>query len=249
MRLSENEYKKKIFTFLKYLPLFIKSIENKSIMEKNILEEKLLNNFYEQNEIQNEGEASNVNENIPILEIKNKLDAIISFNCNLSENLETVFNNGIDLINNDKNNSNSANFFQYKFDTLNENEDNYMNNHKNDNVYGSNNNDNADLNNFENMANKCFNQKTNQSFILPLSRVNDLSLINNINLKSNIGLNDDNNKNDSHFYIYKNDMNKINIYGLDMLINLNNDLIYKINHVYSLIQFYTILAKDIFNDT
>uniref|UniRef100_Q7RLS3 Uncharacterized protein n=1 Tax=Plasmodium yoelii yoelii TaxID=73239 RepID=Q7RLS3_PLAYO len=263
---SENEYKKKIFTFLKYLPLFIKSIENKSIMEKNILEEKLLNNSYEQNEIQNEVDTSNINDNISILEIKNKLDAIISFNCNLSENLETVFNNGIDLINTDKNNSNSANFFQYKYDTLNKNEDNYMNSHKNDNLYGSNNhnnnngddnngdnnggeNNNGDLNNFENMSNKSFNQKTNQSFILPLSKVNDLSLINNINLKSDIGLNDDNNKNDSHFYIYKNNMNKINIYGLDMLINLNNNLIYKINHVYSLIQFYTILTKDIFNDT
>ncbi|SCL99770.1 conserved Plasmodium protein, unknown function [Plasmodium chabaudi chabaudi] len=264
---SENEYKKKIFTFLKYLPLFIKSIENKSIMEKNILEEKLLNNSYDQNEIPNEGETSNINENISILEIKNKLDAIISFNCNLSDNLETVFNNGIDLINNNNNNK-SENFFQYNYDTLNEinneNEENYMNDHKNnDNLYESNMNDNncsvigqktktsnnsTDLKNFENISNKCFNQRTDKSVVLPLSRVNDLSMINNMNLKSNIGLNDDNNKNDSPFYIYKNDMNKLNIYGLDMLINLNNDLIYKINHVYSLIQFYTILAKDIFND-
>ncbi|CAD2087309.1 conserved Plasmodium protein, unknown function [Plasmodium vinckei lentum] len=266
---SENEYKKKIFTFLKYLPLFIKSIENKSIMEKNILEEKLLNNSYDQNEIPNEGETSNINENISILEIKNKLDAIISFNCNLSDNLETVFNNGIDLINNDKNNNKSENFFQYNYDTLNEinneNDENYMNDNKNnDNIYGSNMNDNncsvigqkaktsnnsTDLKNFENISNKFFNQKTDKSFVLPLSRVNDLSMINNMNLKSNIGLNDDSNKNDSPFYIYKDDMNKINVYGLDMLINLNNDLIYKINHVYSLIQFYTILAKDIFNDT
>ncbi|SCM08261.1 conserved Plasmodium protein, unknown function [Plasmodium chabaudi adami] len=265
---SENEYKKKIFTFLKYLPLFIKSIENKSIMEKNILEEKLLNNSYDQNEIPNEGETSNINENISILEIKNKLDAIISFNCNLSDNLETVFNNGIDLINNDNNNNKSENFFQYNYDTLNEinneNEENYMNDHKNnDNLYESNMNDNncsvigqktktsnnsTDLKNFENISNKCFNQRTDKSVVLPLSRVNDLSMINNMNLKSNIGLNDDNNKNDSPFYIYKNDMNKLNVYGLDMLINLNNDLIYKINHVYSLIQFYTILAKDIFND-
>ncbi|KEG01361.1 hypothetical protein YYE_03951 [Plasmodium vinckei vinckei] len=269
---SENEYKKKIFTFLKYLPLFIKSIENKSIMEKNILEEKLLNNSYDQNEIPNEGKTSNINENISILEIKNKLDAIISFNCNLSDNLETVFNNGIDLINNDQNNSKSENFFQYNYDTLNEinnendeNDKNYMNVHKNnDNIYGSNINDNncsvigqkgktsdnsTDLKSFENISNKFFNQKRDKSFVLPLSRVNDLSMINNMNLKSNIGLNDDSNKNDSPFYIYKNDMNKINVYGLDMLINLNNELTSKINHIYSLIQFYTILSKDIFNDT
>ncbi|EWC89914.1 hypothetical protein PFNF54_01040 [Plasmodium falciparum NF54] len=62
---SENEYKKKIFTFLKYLPLFIQSIESKSLREKNILEQKLLlngeDNINDMNNMNNMNNVNNVN--------------------------------------------------------------------------------------------------------------------------------------------------------------------------------------------
>ncbi|CRG99002.1 conserved Plasmodium protein, unknown function [Plasmodium relictum] len=244
---SENEYKKKIFTFLKYLPLFIRSIENKSLLEKKILEEKLLlNNLYNknnQNEILNANDLNeNDNGNISTLEIKNKLDAIVNFNCNLSENLETLFKNGIGDIQTKTINKFSKDNIQIINQEGNRNINNFNMNKIDDDDYHHNYN-NLDI------SKNCINKKNSKSLIMPLSKVNDLSLINNISTKSNNCTKEEINENEASFYIYKNDMDKMNLYGIDLLINLNNNLIYKINHIYSLIQFYTMLAKDVFNET
>ncbi|CRG96913.1 conserved Plasmodium protein, unknown function [Plasmodium gallinaceum] len=246
---SENEYKKKIFTFLKYLPLFIKSIENKSLIEKKILEEKLLlNNLHNKN---NQNELLNVNDlnendngNISTIEIKHKLDAIVDFNYNLSENLETLFKNGIGNMQAKNLNIFSNDSIQIMNQEENRNIENFNNNQINNDHYHH-------LNNINNLylSKKDTNKKNNKSFIMPLSKINDLTLINNISTKSNNCTNEETNENETSFYIYKNNMDKMNLYGLDLLINLNNNLIYKINHIYSLIQFYTMLAKDIFNET
>ncbi|KAI4840160.1 hypothetical protein MKS88_001518 [Plasmodium brasilianum] len=286
---SENEYKKKIFTFLKYLPLFIRSIENKSLIEKKILEDKLLLNSINSNNpnelltINDLNENGNGNENeyenVSLLEIKNKLDAIVNFNCNLSEDLEVVFKKGMGILNMQKNKK----FCNYNHESLNryENEkaNNKMNNEKGEkdqmheedrfnnladmpknflskknNKYSGNYIGNYRGNYSGNYSgnhhnNNGYDNENDRSYILPLSRINDLSLINNISTKSNNGAKDENNKNESSFYIYKNNMENLNVYGLDLLINLNNSLIYKINHIYSLVQFYTMLAKDVFNET
>ncbi|EUT91449.1 hypothetical protein PFAG_00783 [Plasmodium falciparum Santa Lucia] len=247
---SENEYKKKIFTFLKYLPLFIQSIESKSLREKNILEQKLLlngedniNDMNNMNNVNNMNNANNFNQNMSSLDIKNKLDSIVNFNCNLSENLEHVFKNKMgNLQFKDKNKF----FNNFQTDSI-DNEINNMNEKQNDDhtnqTYIHN------INNLDDVSNLFESKKNNKSLILPLSKVNDLSLINNISRKSNNGVKEETNVNENSFYIYKNNMEKMNLYGLDLLINLNNNLIYKINHVYSLIQFYTMLAKDVFNET
>ncbi|SBT75052.1 conserved Plasmodium protein, unknown function [Plasmodium malariae] len=280
---SENEYKKKIFTFLKYLPLFIRSIENKSLIEKKILEDKLLLNSINSNNpnelltINDLNENGNGNENeyenVSLLEIKNKLDAIVNFNCNLSEDLEVVFKKGMGILNMQKNKK----FCNYNYESLNRYENEKANNKiniekgekdqlheedrfnnladmpknflsKKNNKYSGNYIGNYSGNHHNN--NGYDNENENdRSYILPLSRINDLSLINNISTKSNNGAKDENNKNESSFYIYKNNMENLNVYGLDLLINLNNSLIYKINHIYSLVQFYTMLAKDVFNET
>ncbi|KYO02902.1 hypothetical protein PGSY75_0420600 [Plasmodium gaboni] len=300
---SENEYKKKIFTFLKYLPLFIQSIESKSLREKNILEQKLLLNgddniddmnnvnnvnnmnhmdnmnninnvnnmnhmdnmnniinvnnmnnmnnmnninnvnHFNVNNMENPCETNSFNQNISAVDIKNKLDSIVNFNCNLSENLEHVFKNKMGNLQ-FKNKNNFFNNFQTNSM---DNEINNMNEKQNDDLTNQ-----TYLNNINNLddVSKLFeNKKNNKSLILPLSKVNDLSLINNISRKSNNGVKEDTYENENSFYIYKNNMEKMNLYGLDLLINLNNNLIYKINHVYSLIQFYTMLAKDVFNET
>ncbi|SOV76526.1 conserved Plasmodium protein, unknown function [Plasmodium reichenowi] len=339
---SENEYKKKIFTFLKYLPLFIQSIESKSLREKNILEQKLLlngednindmnnmnnmnnvnninnmnnindmnnvnnmnninqinnsnninqinnsnninqinnlnninqinnsnninqinnsnninqinnsnnmnhinnaNNF-NMNNMENPCEENNYNQNMSSVDIKNKLDSIVNFNCNLSENLEDVFKNKMgNLQFKDKNKF----FNNFQTDSI-DNEINNMNEKQNDDL--TNQTYIHNINNLDNVSNLFESKKNNKSLILPLSKVNDLSLINNISRKSNNGVKEETNVNENSFYIYKNNMEKMNLYGLDLLINLNNNLIYKINHVYSLIQFYTMLAKDVFNET
>ncbi|SPJ08831.1 conserved Plasmodium protein, unknown function [Plasmodium sp. DRC-Itaito] len=324
---SENEYKKKIFTFLKYLPLFIQSIESKSLREKNILQQKLLlngddnindmnnanninhinndnninhinndnninhinndnninhinndnninhinntnninhinntnninhinntnninhinnTNNFNMNNMENPCEANNFNQNMSSLDIKNKLDSIVNFNCNLSENLEHVFKNKMGNLQFQNKNKFFNNFQTYSID----NEINNMNEKQNDDhtnqTYIHN------INNLDDVSKLFENKKNNKSLILPLSKVNDLSLINNISRKSNNGVKEDTYENETSFYIYKNNMDKMNLYGLDLLINLNNNLIYKINHVYSLIQFYTMLAKDVFNET
>ncbi|GAW79831.1 hypothetical protein PGO_052410 [Plasmodium gonderi] len=252
---SENDFKKKIFTFLKYLPLFIRCIENKSLIEKAILEKKLLlkDSHDSQNEVLNPDNVHanmNTKDNISLMEIQNKLDAIVHFNCNLSENLETVFKNGVGIMDMQNGIKFATNEFQsHSGETYTQAENSkQMPNQEEENV------DNQECyhqySTFSNNVDVSKNliKKNNNSLILPLSKINDLSLINNINTKSNNDKNDENIENEADFYIYKNNMDKLNIYGMDLLINLNNKLIYKINHIYSLIRFYTMLAKDVFND-
>ncbi|SBS93671.1 conserved Plasmodium protein, unknown function [Plasmodium ovale curtisi] len=283
---SENEFKKKIYTFLKYLPLFIRSIENKNLMEKKILEEKLLLNstcndnvlvhgytdnlnMYEHNFNINTSNTSNTR--LSVHEIKNKLDTIVNFNCNLSENLENVFKRGISLIDS----QNGRKFCPSNFESINISDGEMIKHNK----FGENTNsgekigqnggtngapvedvnggrgrggdgdENENFNNMEDNSKNFFNIKNNKSLILPLSRVNDLSLINNISTKSINEIKDEHKENETSLYIYKSNMNELNVYGLDILINVNNTLKNKINHIYSLIQFYTMLAQDVFNDS
>lgn len=253
---SENEYKKKIYTFLSYLPLFIKSIEDKNFLEKKILEEKLL--IKEGNQNGNPSDANEMNVanrnmnldmnmnaninmnhnemeslNISPMEIQDKLNAIVNFDFNLSENLETLFKNDLSNKSNDyKNSFLSGNNKDAMEETK---QTNHMNEFTTNGLYDTNN-------------------KQNKSVVMPLSKINDLSLINNVSNKSLRGIEDGNEnelaqEQENSFYIYKNHMDTTNLYGLDILTNLNNNLIYKINHIYSLIEFYTMLAKDVFNET
>ncbi|CAA9987020.1 conserved Plasmodium protein, unknown function [Plasmodium knowlesi strain H] len=266
----ENDLKKNIFTFLKYLPLFIKCIENKSLIEKSILESKLLlNDGHGSNpneeEVPRSGEV-HVNvmnpsqENISPMEIQNKLDEIVHFDCNLSENLETIFKTGIGMVDM----TNGKKFCTRGMDTLagsaQDGNDaakqtmNGMENHQEEQPQqGAESRDdyfqhNATFNNLADLSKNFFNKKNNNSLILPLSKINDLSLINNISTRSNKDGKEEQSESEGAFYIYKNSMDKLNLYGVDLLINLNNKLIYKVNHIYSLIQFYSMLAKDVFNE-
>ncbi|KJP85876.1 hypothetical protein AK88_04463 [Plasmodium fragile] len=262
---SENDLKKNIFTFLKYLPLFIKCIENKSLIEKSILESKLLlndthgNNPNEEEVPHSDEVHVNVNpspqENLSPIEIQNKLDEIVHFDCNLSENLESIFKSGVGILDV----TNGKKFCTGGMDTLGcthggddavkesmngmenrkeqdaETRDEYFQQH-------------ATFNSLADVSKNFFSKKNNSSLILPLSKINDLSLINNISTRSNHDMKEEHSESEAAFYIYKNSMDKLNLYGMDLLINLNNKLIYKINHIYSLIQFYSMLAKDVFNE-
>ncbi|SBT32462.1 hypothetical protein POVWA2_012870 [Plasmodium ovale wallikeri] len=285
---SENEFKKKIYTFLKYLPLFIRSIENKNLMEMKILEEKLLLNStcndnvlvhgYNTDNLNSHENNFNVNTSntrLSVHEIKNKLDTIVNFNCNLSENLENVFKRGINFVDS----QNGRKFCPSNFESLHisDGEMRKHNKFREDTNSGQKSGQhegthaapvedvnacggagtgavasgggNENFNNMEDNSKNFFNLKNNKSLILPLSRVNDLSLINNISTKSINEVKEENKENETSFYIYKSNMNELNVYGLDILINVNNTLKNKINHIYSLIQFYTMLAQDVFNES
>lgn len=274
---SENDLKKNIFTFLKYLPLFIKCIENKSLIEKSILESKLLlndvpgSNPNEEEVLPHSDEVHvNVNpsqENLSPMEIQNKLDEIVHFECNLSENLESIFKAGVGVLDMTKGRKfctggvdtdmhretdmngdlldgtcggndaarKTVNKMQNQQDQGDQTRDEYFQHH-------------TTFNNLADVSKNFFSKKNNSSLILPLSKINDLSLINNISTRSNNDTKEELSESEAAFYIYKNNMEKLNLYGMDLLINLNNKLTYKINHIYSLIQFYSMLAKDVFNE-
>ncbi|GAB65332.1 hypothetical protein PCYB_053500, partial [Plasmodium cynomolgi strain B] len=263
---SENDLKKNIFTFLKYLPLFIKCIENKSLIEKSILESKLLLNDTQGRNPNNEEEVPhsdevNVNmnhtqESLSPMEIQKKLDEIVHFDCNLSENLETIFKAGVGIIDM----TNGKKFRIGGMDPLdggthvdNDADKQTINRMENQQEHDDDTKDeyfqhHATFNNLADLSKNFFSKKNNTSLILPLSKINDLSLINNISTRSNNDAKEELSESEAAFYIYKNNMEKLNLYGMDLLINLNNKLIYKINHIYSLIQFYSMLAKDVFNE-
>ncbi|ANQ06909.1 Uncharacterized protein PCOAH_00012440 [Plasmodium coatneyi] len=267
---SENDLKKNIFTFLKYLPLFIKCIENKSLIEKSILEAKLLLNDpnggnLNEEEVPHSDEVNvNVNhkqENLSPMDIQNKLDEIVHFDCNLSENLETIFKAGVGIIDM----TGGKKFCTGGMDTLGgthggndstKQTTNRMENEQSQEQQQEQDAETADeylqqqatFNNLADVSKNFFNKKNNNSLILPLSKINDLSLINNISTRSNNDAKEEHSESEAAFYIYKNSMDKLNLYGVDLLINLNNKLIYKVNHIYSLIQFYSMLAKDVFNE-
>ncbi|CAI7718985.1 conserved Plasmodium protein, unknown function [Plasmodium vivax] len=266
---SENDLKKNIFTFLKYLPLFIKCIENKSLIEKAILESKLLlrdaqgsnpNEEEEEEETSHSGQA-HVNalptgENLSPIEIKNKLDEVVHFDCNLSENLEAIFKaqvgilemtdgkkfftGGMDSLEGDTHGENitvkqTANRMENQQEQDEETREEYFPHHGN-------------FNNLADVSKHFLSKKSSGSLVLPLSKINDLSLINNISTRSNQDVREDPSEGEAAFYVYKTNMDRLNLYGVDLLINLNNKLTHKISHIYSLIQFYTMLARDVFHE-